>query len=50
MPSSDPNEYDVDHSTYVFLMDREGKFSSLLHSNDTVEKCVGDIRELIRRK
>ena len=40
-------EYTVDHSAFVILMDRKGRFRSLLNDHDSDEAAIDELRRLI---
>jgi cytochrome oxidase Cu insertion factor (SCO1/SenC/PrrC family) len=54
MPASskDPNNYGVNHSAYIYLINRAGQLE-LLYDNDKLvdtDRMVGDIRKVLTEK
>ena len=43
-------DYNVDHSTYMFIMDDNGEFVKLLHSGDDVETSVKILSDVLEGK
>jgi protein SCO1/2 len=45
-----PNDYLMDHSAYVYVMDRDGRYVTHLRATDTPEKIAETVRPLLDRK
>ena len=45
--SDDPDYYLVDHSSFIFLLDRDGRYQTHFGPGDSVDKIVATVRTLL---
>lgn len=47
--AADPNDYTVHHSSYIYLIDRDGRLRALVPFGKSVDDIVHDVRILLRK-